>query len=225
MRNGRLISFEGIDGAGKTTQVIMLEPWLKAHHIPYLLTCEPGGTLLGIRIRDLLLNRPELAKTPLAETFLFQADRAQHCSEVILPALQEGKLVVTDRFFDTSIAYQGYARGVGSECVEELSLIATQGRVPDLTILLDLDSSRVHERVGQAQQLHLETPSSGLGKRNGVREEPNWLDTEPESFHQRVRDGFLALANAHPERIKVVDALRSPQEIHQEIIALVEPFT
>lgn len=148
MSKGRLVSFEGIDGAGKTTQIQMLEDWLKTQDTEYLLTREPGGTPLGVKIRELLLYHPELVITALAEAFLFQADRAQHFDKVVIPALKEGKLVITDRSLDASIAYQGYARGVGVKFVEELSLVATQGHVPDLTILLDLNPAQVNFSSG-----------------------------------------------------------------------------
>jgi dTMP kinase len=233
---GRLISFEGLDGAGKTTQIDMLERWLNSRQIAYVRTKEPGGTPLGAEIRHLVLSRPDLSKTmtPLTETFLFLADRAQHSADVILPALEEGKLVITDRFFDASIAYQGYARGVDVKLIEELSLIATKGRVPDLTILLDLNPAQVHRRVGMVEQLALPIAANvshdeshgtySTISQNGVREERNRLDVESQSFHRRVRDGFRALALAHHDRIKVVDASRSVQQIHQRIIALIEPL-
>ncbi len=211
MSKGRLISFEGLDGAGKTTQMDLLERWLQAHGVPYVRTREPGGTPLGVEIRRLLLNRPDLAIVPLAEAFLFQADRAQHFATLVIPALCEGKLVISDRCFDASIAYQGYARGVGVELVEQLSMLATQGYKPDLTILLDLDPSEVHRRT--------DTTSD----QSGAREEPTRFDAEAEDFHRRVQEGFRALARAHPGRIKVVDASRSAEEIHQEIVELVEP--
>lgn len=225
MPEGRLISFEGVDGAGKTTQIEMLEMWLNSRQIAYVRTKEPGGTPLGAEIRHLLLSRSDLSSKmiPLTETFLFLADRTQHVADVVLPALKEGKLVITDRFFDASIAYQGYARGVDLKLIEDLSLIATQGLVPDLTILLDLNPSQVHERVGHIQQLFLPVSDEMVGQFE-VREELNHLDTESQSFHRRVRDGFRALARAHPERIKVVDASRSIQQIHQRIIALIEPL-
>ena len=212
MSKGQLISFEGLDGAGKTTQMDLLEQWLESHGVPYVRTREPGGTPLGVEIRHLLLNRPELAITPLAEAFLFQADRTQHFTTLILPALSEAKLVITDRCFDASIAYQGYARGVGMELVEQLSMLATQGYKPDLTILLDLDPSEVPERTGTASD------------QSTMREERTRFDAEAEEFHKRVQEGFRALARAHPERIKVIDASRSPQEIHKEIIELVKPL-
>jgi dTMP kinase len=209
---GKLISFEGLDGAGKTTQIELLERWLWAHSVPYIRTREPGGTPLGIEIRQLLLNRPGLVITPLAEAFLFQADRAQHFATLVIPALEAGKLVITDRCFDASIAFQGYARGVGVELVERLSLLATQGYAPDLTILLDLDPAQVHMRTDTAND------SSGL------REKPTRFDVEAEDFHRCVQEGFRLLARRYPERIKVVDASQSPGEIHQAIIALVEPL-
>ena len=207
MSRGRLISFEGLDGAGKTTQMDLLERWLQVQGISYVRTREPGGTPLGVEIRHLLLHRPELAMTPLAEAFLFQADRAQHFATLVIPALDEGKLVITDRCFDASIAYQGYARGVGVELVEHLSLLATQGIKPDLTVLLDLDPSQVHQRTDDS---------------SGQREERTRFDAEAEDFHARVQEGFRILARMYPERIKVVDASRTVEQIHQEIVELVK---
>jgi len=206
---GRLISFEGLDGSGKTTQLDMLERWLSTQHISYIRTREPGGTSLGVEIRQLLLNRPELAITPLAETFLFQADRAQHFAQLILPALARGTLVITDRCFDSSIAYQGVGRGVGATLVEQLSLLATQGYQPDLTILFDLDPVQARVRTDVAQR----TDGSG--------EQQSRFDVEAEQFHHTVRQAFLDLASNHPARIKVLDASQSPEVVHQEIIALV----
>jgi dTMP kinase len=207
---GRLISFEGLDGAGKTTQMDLFSAWLDAQNIAYLRTREPGGTPLGLEIRQLLLNRPDLAITPLAEALLFQADRAQHFTNVVLPALDAGKLVITDRCLDASIAYQGHARGVGIELVTRLSLIATQGHLPNLTILLDLASSQVYSRTNLANDT------------SGIREEQTRFDNEAEQFHQRVREAFLVLARLQPDRIKIVDASRPAEQIHQEIIALVK---
>ena len=143
---------------------------------------------------------------------MFQADRAQHFAKVVLPALAEGKLVITDRCFDASIAYQGYARGVGVELVARLSVIATQGHVPNLTILLDLDPSQVHTRTDTSND------------QGSLREEQTRFDKETEEFHRKVREAFLTLARLYPERIKVLDASRPVQEIHEEIIALVKPL-
>lgn len=210
LSKGRLISFEGLDGAGKTTQMRLLEQWLQARGVASIQTLEPGGTPLGVEIRPLVLNRPELAIVPLAEAFLFQADRAQHFARLVIPALQEGKLVITDRCYDASIAYQGYARGVGVELVEQLSMLATEGVQPDLTILLDLEPSQVLNRTDV------------ISNRVGQREERNRFDVEAEEFHQRVREGFRLLARKYPERIKVVDASRTVEEVHGEIVGLVQ---
>ena len=210
MNKGRLISFEGLDGAGKTTQIELLTRWLDEQRIAYVRTCEPGGTPLGLEIRQLLLNRPDLEIIPLAEAFLFQADRAQHFERVVLPALAEGKLVITDRCLDASIAYQGYARGVGVDLITRLSLIATEEHLPDLTILLDLEPAQVQNRTD------VDNDTSGL------REEQTRFDKEAVQFHQRVREGFLLLAQTYPERIQVIDASRAPTEVHREIVAVVK---
>lgn len=210
LKKGRLISFEGLDGAGKTTQMRLLEQWLQARNVAFLRTLEPGGTPLGGEIRPLVLNRPDLAIVPLAEAFLFQADRAQHFARLVIPALQGGKLVITDRCYDASIAYQGYARGVGVELVEQLSMLATQGIQPDLTILLDLDPAQVHSRT--------DTDSV----QNSQREERTRFDVEAEAFHRRVREGFQMLALKYPARIKVVDASRTVEAIHEDIVGLVK---
>lgn len=207
---GKLISFEGLDGAGKTTQIELLTRWLQTHGIPYLHTREPGGTPLGVEIRRLLFERPDLDITPLAEAFLFQADRAHHFSALVLPALEAGTLVVTDRCFDASIAYQGFARNVGPELVAQLSMIATQGHIPDLTILLDLDPGDVQQRIDPAND------------QSGQRGAPSRFDSESEIFHARVRQGFRLIARAHPSRIKIVPAARPAAEIHREIVSLVE---
>ncbi len=212
MSRGRLISFEGLDGAGKSTQMRLLEQWLTSRNISYIHTREPGGTPFGAEIRRILFSHPELTITPLAEAFLFQADRAQHFSTVILPALEKGTHVLTDRCFDSSIAYQGVARGVGADLVLQISMLATQQHVPDLTILLDLNPVQVHARTDVTQDA------------SGLREQQSRFDTESEHFHQTLRQAFLTLAHTYPERIKVVDASQSPEDIHQEIVSLVKPL-
>ena len=206
---GYLISFEGLDGAGKTTQIDLLVRWFADRSLPYIRTREPGGTPLGSEIRRLHLDRPDLTLTPLAEAFLFQADRAQHFAALILPALAEGRHVITDRCLDSGIAYQGAARGVGESLVEQLSLVATQEHVPDLTLLLDLDPVKVGQRTDNASD------------QGGQREQPSRFDKESEQFHTRLRVAFLRLAQKYPERIHVIDASQSVEQIHQEIVALV----
>ena len=208
MARGYLISFEGLDGAGKTTQMDMLGYWLDEQGIPYVRTREPGGTPLGVEIRHLLFHHPELTITPLAEAFLFQADRAQHFATLVLPALEAGTLVVTDRCFDSSIAYQGAAQGVGTELVEHLSLLATQQHAPDLTFFLDLDPAQARTRT------NVENDQSGR------REQQSRFDRAEEPFQLRLRQAFLTLAQAHPERIKIINAAQSPQHVHQDIVAL-----
>lgn len=210
MERGVLISFEGLDGAGKTTQMNLLEAWLQSQGLAYVRTREPGGSPLGAEIRRLLLNRPDLHITPLAEALLFQADRAQHFAEVILPALDEGKVIVSDRCFDSSIAYQGAARGVGEQLVEDLSLLATQGHQPDLTIMLDLPPEKVQQRTNLAAD------------QSGVRVEQSHFDRETEVFHRTLREAFLTLARRYPQRIKVLDASRTPEIIQREIRGYVE---
>jgi dTMP kinase len=209
MDRGRLISFEGLDGAGKTTQIDLLERWFKEQLLPYIRTREPGGTPQGVEIRNLLFNRSDHTLTPLAEAFLFQADRAQHFATVILPALAQGSHVITDRCFDSSIAYQGAARGVGEALVERLSLIATQDHKPDLTILLDLDPAKVSLRTDITRN-----PGS-------FREQPSRFDTESELFQRRLRDAFIGLAQRYPERIKVIDASQTPEQIQREVVKFV----
>jgi dTMP kinase len=207
---GKLISFEGLDGAGKTTQMGMLQAWLERQHIPFMRTREPGGTTLGAELRLLLLSRPELHITALAEAFLFQADRAQHFDELIVPALAEGKLVITDRCLDSSIAYQGAGRELGTELIEHLSLLATRGRVPDLTILLDLEPANVRTRT------------DGMDDPHGIRGQQTHFDSASELFHQRLRTTFLELARTYPERIKVINAAQPAEQVYAQILAFVQ---
>ena len=212
MKQGVFISFEGLDGAGKTTQLDLLERWLRQQNLAYVRTREPGGTPLGNEIRQLLFHHPELTITPLAEAFLFQADRAQHFEALVLPALAQGKIVISDRCFDSSIAYQGAARGVGTELVENLSRLATLGYEPALTIFLDLDPALVHVRTDIAHD------------QSGRRETQSRFDTESEQFHQRLRQAFLTLSEQYPQRIKVINAAQSPERVQQDILAYVAPL-
>jgi dTMP kinase len=190
----------------------LLAGWLDRQQIAYIRTREPGGTPLGRELRSLLFERADLEIDPLAEAFLFQADRAQHFSTLVLPALQAGTLVITDRCFDASIAYQGFARDVGPELVARLSLIATRGYIPDLTILLDLAPSEVERRVNPANDA------------SGLRAAPSRFDSAQEVFHLRVQQGFRQLAHVQPARIKVVDASRPAAVIHREIVDLLAPL-
>lgn len=211
MKRGRLFSFEGLDGAGKTTQIKLLTDWFDSQGLAHLSTREPGGSPLGQEIRHLLLYRPDLEITPLAEAFLFQADRAQHFASVILPALATGMHVITDRCLDSSIAYQGAARGIGTDLVTRLSLLATQEHVPDLTFFLDLDPAMVRQRTEVNEQ-------------HGRSDVPSHFDQAAEPFQQHLRQAFLDQATRYPTRITVLDASQPVSQLHQQILALVKPL-
>jgi dTMP kinase len=183
---GRLVTFEGGEGSGKSTQVARLAARLERLGLDPLVTREPGGTPLGERIRDLLLD-PERRPEPLAEAFLIEAARAELFGSVIAPALAEDRVVMCDRHADSTLAYQGYGRGLDLDLLRAWNAAATQGRTADLTLLFDLD------------------PSQGVARRAAAGAS-NRIDREPLDFHRRVREGFLAIARAAPERIVVVDA-------------------
>lgn len=182
---GSFVTLEGPEGAGKTTQVRLLSKQLDSLEIPHVITRDPGGTPLGKQIRRILLN-PENPVQPMAELLLYQADRAQHVAEVIKPALEEGKLVICDRYIDSTIAYQGYGRGIDFALIDELNQIATGGLSPELTILFDIESS------------------DGLARLHPGGHDR--LEREAIEFHLKVRKGYLELAERNPERWKVLDA-------------------
>jgi dTMP kinase len=191
-RRGLFIAFEGGEGAGKTTQARLLAIWLREQGYDVLATQEPGATKVGMRLRALLLDTSHAGMSPRAETLMYAADRAEHVQSVIAPALERGTVVVTDRYVDSSIAYQGRGRNQPVSEVAALNEWATGGVQPDLTILLDLP------------------PAAGLSRRAASADR---LEAEPAEFHERVREGFLAQAAAAPERYLVLDATRPPGEI------------
>lgn len=193
------IAFEGGEGAGKSTQEALLADHLQQFGHTVVRTREPGGTPAAEAIRDILLAPKFTGLDPHAEALLFAAARGEHASAVIRPALDRGDIVICDRYIDSSIAYQGVGRGLGVEPVRELSLWATNGLVPDLTILLDVD------------------PVVGLSRLSN----PDRMEAEPIAFHQSVRDGFLALAQAEPDRYLVLDATRPAADIATDIQARV----
>jgi len=188
MRSGRLITFEGIDGCGKSTQLAMLEKFLVERDVRFLLTREPGGTELGRKIRAALLDGADGSVEPLAELLLYEADRAQHVRQIVLPALESGVHVLSDRFYDATTAYQGAARGFDPELVRSLNMLATGGLEPDLTLLFDLEVETALRRTQD-------------GSRAVDR-----LDREPVEFHNRVREAYLNLARREPARIRVIPA-------------------
>ena len=193
---GLLIAFEGGEGSGKTTQARLLAIWLREQGYDVVATHEPGATKVGMRLRALLLDTAHAGLSPRAETLMYAADRAEHVDRVIAPALKRGAVVVTDRFADSSIAYQGRGRNQPVTDVAALNQWATSGLQPDLTILLDLP------------------PQAGLGRRAPSADR---LEAEPADFHQRVRDGFLAQAKEEPGRYLVLDATRPQDQISREI--------
>ena len=195
-RHGLLIALEGGEGVGKTTQARLLAIWLRDQGFDVIATREPGATKVGMRLRAMLLDTTHTGLSSRAETLMYAADRAEHVESVIVPALDRGAVVVTDRYVDSSLAYQGAGRSQHLGEVARLNHWATGGLVPDLTILLDLP------------------PTAGLGRRARSADR---LEAEPTEFHERVRAGFLALAQAEPERYLVLDASRPADELSHEI--------
>lgn len=195
---GLFIALEGGDGAGKSTQARLLRAWLEGLGHTVVMTREPGGTEFGRTVRELVLHGGHVA--PRAEALLFAADRAHHVETLVRPALARGDVVITDRYMDSSIAYQGAGRDLGVDEVRELNVWATGGLVPALTVLIDLSAA-----VGRA-------------RRGGVHDR---LEAEADEFHGAVREHFLALAEADPDRYLVVDGERSPEEIHELVRARV----
>ena len=193
---GLFIAFEGGEGAGKTMQARLTGIWLREQGYDVVATHEPGATKVGMRLRALLLDTAHTGLSPRAETLMYAADRAEHVKTVIAPALERGAVVVTDRFTDSSLAYQGWGRNQSVGEVAELNRWATGGLRPDLTVLLDLP------------------PVAGLVRRAPSADR---LEAEPAEFHQRVREGFLAQAAAAPERYLVLDATRPPGELSVQI--------
>ncbi len=190
------IALEGGDGSGKTTQARLLGEWLEGRGREVVLTREPGGTDLGRTLRREVLHGEDL--DPRTEALLYAADRAHHVHTLVRPALARGAVVVTDRYIDSSVAYQGAGRRLGHEEIRELSMWATGGLLPDLTVVLDVDAA------------------TAAARRSG---DPDRLEREPHAFHEAVRAVFLALATAEPDRYAVVDATLPPQDVHRAVVA------
>jgi dTMP kinase len=196
---GRFITFEGIDGSGKTTQMRLLGERLRAGGRTVLETVEPGGTEVGRQIRRILLDSANQDLRPTAELLLYFASRAQNVEECIRPALAAGKIVLCDRFTDSTLAYQGYARGLGGEAVLTLDRIACQGLTPDLTLLIDVD---------------IETGRARMQSRNLFEAaDETRLDDESNAFHQKVRDAYLTIARQHADRFRIIDGRGAPEDV------------
>jgi len=200
---GLLISFEGPEGSGKSTQAEIVYKWLLKKGYETILTWEPGGTELGKLVRDILLNRG-LFIAPKAEMLLYGADRAQHVEEVIYPALKNGKIVLCDRFIDSSLAYQAYARGLDINFVEQINILASGGLIPDLTLLFDLPIEEGFKR-----------------KKRGDFDR---IERESLEFHKAVREGYLAVARNNPHRVKLIDASRPLESVAEAAISAVDEF-
>jgi dTMP kinase len=196
----RFITFEGGDGSGKSTQIRALENYLVQRGCAGVVTREPGGTALGKLIRKVLLEVGGHEIAPATELFLYLADRAQHVNEVVLPAIEAGKIVLCDRFTDSTVAYQGYGRGIDLGLLRQLNDIADHGLRPDLTFLFDCPVSVGLARTARRQ--------SETGRRQGDR-----FERENIEFHEKVRAGFLEMARAEPQRFRIVDASRSIEEV------------
>ncbi|WP_276886609.1 dTMP kinase [Allobaculum stercoricanis] len=199
---GMLITFEGNDGAGKTTALESVAATLKEKGYPIVVSREPGGSVLAEKIRELILdvNNEMDAKT---EAYLYAASRREHLVQTILPALQEGKLILCDRYLDSSLAYQGHGRKLGQKEIEQLNDFGLEGFRPDYTLFFSLDLETEKERME-------------------MRGEMNRLDLESREFHQRVRDGFTCLCQQNPQRIHVIDASQTKEEVAQATLAQVE---
>lgn len=203
MSRGVFITFEGSEGCGKSTQVKRLAARLEQAGVPVLITREPGGTAIGEKIRDLLQFAPEsLAMTPEAELLLFEASRSQLVREIIRPALEQGTIVISDRFFDSTTVYQGVARKLEPDVVEKLNDFAVGGARPDLTFLLEVDITTARERM-----LRRVRPVQAVDR----------MEQEPVEFYERVSEGYRELARRDPARIRVLDGAQSPDEIEAEI--------
>jgi len=201
---GKFITFEGIDGSGKTSQMEAAVEYLQSQGIFPIITREPGGTKIGEKIRDILLDTRNREMLPQTEALLYAASRAQHVKEVILPALMKGKWVVCDRFLDASLAYQGVARDIGIQRIYEINRLATGDLKPHLTLLLDIK------------------PEIAAGRKTSQKSDR--LEREGLVFYEKVRQGYLMLAEAEPQRIKVIDGEKSFEMVKEEIIRVLDEF-
>jgi dTMP kinase len=200
---GRFITFEGIDGSGKSTQMRLLAARLRDRGLEAIETVEPGGTVIGNQIRRILLDSANHDLRPTAELLLYFASRAQNVEECISPALAAGKIVLCDRFTDSTVAYQGYARGLGVETVRTLDRIACQGLEPDLTLLIDvdLDAGLARMRARNASERASETR----------------MDEQSLEFHRKVRDAYMTIAKEHAARFRVIDGRSDPETVAAKV--------
>lgn len=203
---GVFMTFEGPEGAGKTTLINQLKPALeKVVNAPIMMTREPGGNPIAEKIRDIILDKEHTAMDPRTEALLYAASRRQHLVDKVLPALNNGEIVLCDRFVDSSIAYQGVARQIGVQGIADINRFATDDKQPDITFYLDLDVEIGLNRIRQNRS-----------------DEMNRLDLETLDFHQAVRQGYLAIANQHTSRVVVLDATQTTEELVKECLAILK---
>lgn len=203
--NGKFITFEGIDGSGKSTQLKMLEAVLRQKGVDLVITREPGGTALGRALREAFLETTEQV-APMAELLSFAADRAQHVEFLIKPAIASGRVVISDRYADATFAYQGAGRGFPEDKIQQVIDLATGGLKPDLTLFFDIDVSEAISRMAARDESH--------AKRNR-------MDDETAEFYTRVRNSYLGIAEREPKRFRVVDASGSIEDIHEKVVSIV----
>lgn len=205
--SGTFITLEGIDGSGKTTQLRLLAQYLRSQGCELLLTREPGGTPVGLRLRAALLD-VQGEVDPLTELLVFAADRAQHVRQVIRPALEKGAVLISDRYADATRAYQGAGRGFSAELISEIIQLATEGLVPNLTILFDVTIEESTSRTA----------------RRSAKNQRDRLDIEKADFHSRVREEYLRIARDEPDRVKVIDTTGTIDETQQKLRDIVVPY-
>jgi dTMP kinase len=208
---GTFITFEGIDGSGKTTQLRLLGNFLRASGCNALLTREPGGTTLGLRLRAALLDAMEEVD-PLTELLVFAADRAQHVRRMLRPELAAGRVVISDRYADATVAYQGAGRGFPPELIAQIVQLATDGLKPDLTLLFDVSIDESTSRTSRRSTKQNSTTSRDR------------LDIENADFHSRVRDAYLQIALAEPDRVKLIDTSGPVERTHERVKEIVVPY-
>ncbi|MBK8146635.1 MAG: dTMP kinase [Acidobacteria bacterium] len=205
---GKFITFEGIDGSGKSTQLRLLAGDLRMRGLNVLTTLQPGGTPLGRRLRESFLETEENVH-PMAELLLFAADRAQHVNFLIKPALEEGKIVISDRYADATVAYQGAGRGFDEKIVAQVIKLATDGLKPDLTLFFDVPIEKAIVRTNS---------------RSDEESKQNRMDRENAAFYGRVREAYLKIAEREPKRFVVIDASGSIDEVHHKVVEVVGEF-
>ncbi len=203
MQRGKLITFEGCDGCGKSTQLKMLSDYLTKENVPHIFTREPGGGQISEQIREILLNGKNSEMTDECEALLYAAARVQHLHDRVEPALKEGKLVVCDRYVDSSLAYQAFARRLGVDFVESVNAYALKNYLPDLTVFIDLP------------------PEAAFARKKGA-DENDRIELAGMAFHQRVYAGYKILAEQNPHRIVSVDGNKTPDEIFADVLALLK---